>query len=77
MKIYYNRKQRNFNLILLVVLTLGFMAIHGREAFNPSTYWFWASLVQAPFMIFFLGIIAFKKTPNNANLLIGKENESI
>lgn len=76
MKIYYNGKQRNFNLVLLVVLTLGFMAIHGRESFNPTTYWFWACSIQSLFMTFFLGTISFKKTPNNPDLLIGKENES-
>ncbi len=77
MKIYYNRKQRNFNLVLLVVLTLGFMAIHDRESFSPTTYWFWASLVQSLFMAFVLGIISFKETQNNHDLLIGKENESL
>ena len=45
MKIYYNKKQRNFNIGLTVVLALGLMAIHGRESFNPTTYWFWATLV--------------------------------
>jgi hypothetical protein len=75
MKIYYNKKQRNFNIGLTVVLALGLMAIHGRESFDPTTYWFWATLVQALIMTFFLGMISFKKTSNNPDLLIGKENE--
>ncbi|MBE9466181.1 hypothetical protein ACFP1I_29490 [Dyadobacter subterraneus] len=74
MKIYYNKKQRNFNIGLSVILTLGLMAIHGRESFNPNTYWFWATLVQAFFLTALTGTISFKKTDSNPDLLIGKED---
>ncbi len=74
MKIYYNKQQRYFNIGLFVVLALGFMAIHGRDSFNPATYWFWASLVQSLFLAFVLGILSFKKTENNPDLLIGKKD---
>lgn len=74
MKIYYNRKQRFFNISLSVVLALGLMAIHGREAFYPTTYWFWATLIQAFLMTAVTGTISFKKTESNPDLLIGKED---
>ena len=74
MKIYYNKKQRNLNIGLTVVLALGLMAIHGRESFNPTTYWFWANLVQAFLMTTLTGTISFKKTDRNPDLLIGKED---
>lgn len=74
MKIYYNKKQRNFNIGLVVILALGLMAIHGRESFNPTTYWFRAFLIQAILITSFWGTISFKKTDNNPDLLIGKED---
>ncbi|WP_159468669.1 hypothetical protein [Dyadobacter sp. 3J3] len=74
MKVYYNKKQRNFNIGSVVVMALGLMAIHGRESFDPTTYWFWASLVQSLLMTLFFGTISFKKTQNNPDILIGKED---
>ncbi|TKT93912.1 hypothetical protein [Dyadobacter frigoris] len=74
MKIYYNKKQRNFNIGLVVVMALALMAVLDRGNFDPRTSGFWSCILQAFFTYLFFGPISFKKTVNNPDLLTGKEN---
>lgn len=76
MKIYYNKKQRYFNIGMIVVMALGLMAILERGSFDPRTSGFWSCVLQACFTYLFLGPISSKKTQNNPDLLIGEEEES-
>jgi len=74
MKIYYNKKQLGFNLVLVTIMAVGLMAFLERGSFDPRKSGFWSCLLQALFTYLFFGPVSFnKKTANNPDLLIGNK----
>jgi hypothetical protein len=55
-------------------MTLALIAVLDRGSFDPRTSGFWSCVLQAFFTYLFFGPISFKKTGNNPDLLIGKED---